>query len=140
MRILLFTVPFLVVSLFASSDYSVPGIDSDEILMPVNVWGEVRSPGVHMIPWDSDLRDALSAAGGPTSTADLSDVRIILEDFEITYNLSDFLDGEGAELPVLEPNATVYLDESGYEWWKDVIEFSYKIIIMANAVIVMSKI
>jgi len=139
-RILFFTVPFLVASLFAAGDYSVPGIDSDEILMPVNVWGEVRSPGVFMIPWDSDLRDALSAAGGPTSTADLSEIRIILTDLEIIYNLSDYLSGEGAEMPVLESNATVYVAESGYEWWKDVVEFSYKIIIMANAVIVMSRI
>lgn len=139
MRFLLFAVPFLVASSFASGDYSVPGIDSDEILMPVNVWGEVRSPGVFMIPWDSDLRDALSAAGGPTSTADLSEVRIILTDLEIEYNLSDYLAGEGAQLPVLEPNATVYIAESGYEWWKDVVEFSYKLIIMANAVLVMSR-
>ncbi len=140
MRFLFFTVPFLVASLFASGDYSVPGIDSDEILMPVNVWGEVRSPGVYMISWDSDLRDALSAAGGPTSTADLSEIRIILTDLEIKYNLSDYLSGEGAALPALESNATVYVAESSYEWWKDIVEFSYKIIIMANAVIVMSRI
>lgn len=139
MRLLFFTVPFLVATLFAAGDYSVPGIDSDEILMPVNVWGEVRSPGLYMIPWDSDLRDALSAAGGPSSTADLSEVRIIFTDIEIDYNLDDYLSGEGAELPVLEANATIYIKESGYEWWKDVVEFSYKIIIMANAVIVMSN-
>jgi len=124
----------------AVADYSLPGVDSNEILMPVNVWGEVRSPGVYMIPWDSDLRDALSAAGGPTSTADLSSIKIILTGIDIEYNLSDYLSGHGNPLPGLEPDATIYLSTSNYEWWKDVVDFSYKLLVMANVILLMSRI
>ncbi len=123
----------------AVDDYSLPGINSDEILMPVNVWGEVRNPGIHMVPWDSDLRDALSAAGGPTSSADLSSVKIVLQGINMEYDLSDYLDGEGAPLPGLEPDATVYVSASSYEWWKDVVDFSYKILVMANVILLMSR-
>lgn len=123
----------------AVDDYSLPGVDSDEILMPVNVWGEVRNPGLHMIPWNSDLRDALSAAGGPTPTADLSDVKVILLDLEIEYDLSAFLAGHGTPLPPMEPDATVYLSTSNYEWWKDIVDFSYKILVMANVIWIMSR-
>ena len=123
----------------AVDGYSLPGIDSDEILMPVNVWGEVRNPGIHMVPWDSDLRDALSAAGGPTSSADLSSVKIVLQGINIEYNLSDYLEGDGALLPGMEPDATVYVSTSSYEWWKDVVDFSYKILVMANVILLMSS-
>ena len=123
----------------AVDDYSLPGIDSDEILMPVNVWGEVRNPGLHMVPWDSDLRDALSAAGGPTSSADLSSVKIVLQGINIEYDLSDYLAGEGDPLPGMEPDATVYISTSSYVWWKDVVDFSYKILVMANVILLMSR-
>ncbi len=129
----------LVSSVSAVEDYSLPGINSDEILMPVNVWGEVRNPGMHMVPWDSDLSDALSAAGGPTSSANLSKVKIILVGIDIEYNLSDYLSGHGAPLPGMEPDATVYISTSGYEWWKDVVDFSYKILVMANVILLMSR-
>lgn len=123
----------------AGEDYCLPGINSDEILMQVNVWGEVRNPGMHMIPWDSDLRDALSAAGGPTSSANLSKIKIILTGIDIEYNLSDYLSGDGTTLPGLEPDATVYVSTSSYEWWKDVVDFSYKILVMANVILLMSR-
>lgn len=135
---------FLALIIFASicvalEDYYLPGVETDVINISVNVWGEVISPGVHMIPWDSDLTSALSAAGGPSSQADLSSVRIIAAGIEIEYNLSDFLNGRGAPVPVMEPNATVYVGRSDYEWWKDVVDFGYKILIMANVIWVMSR-
>jgi hypothetical protein len=130
----------LVTAASAVEDYSLPGVDSSEILMPVNVWGEVRNPGMHMVPWNSDLRDALSAAGGPTSTANLSKIKIILNGINMEYNLSDYLSGHGTPLPGLEPDATVYLSTSKYEWWKDVVDFSYKLLVMANVILLMSRI
>ncbi len=38
----------------------------------VDVTGEVVSPGVYTLPPDSIVQDAITAAGGPTSDADLS--------------------------------------------------------------------
>lgn len=132
-------VMFLAVFAAASSDYTVSGMEVSEITMPVNVWGQVRSPGVHLIPWDSDLRDAISAAGGPLSDADLSCVRIVSTGLEIEYDLKEFLEGRGAPMPAMEPDATVYLGRSSYEMWKDVVDFGYKILIMANVIWVMSR-
>lgn len=139
MRAFLFPVVAAVFLAAAAGDYTVTGMDAGEVTMPVNVWGQVRNPGMHMIPWDSDLRDALSAAGGPLSDADLSSVRIVSTGLETTYDLSAFLSGSGAPMPRMEPDATVYLGRSDYEWWKDVVDFSYKILIMANVIWVMSR-
>jgi len=82
--------------------YIVPGVDAERVTMTVNVWGEVRNPGVHQIPWNADLVAALSAAGGPTGQADLRDVRIVYRDFQSEYDLRAYLDGEGSTVPAME--------------------------------------
>ena len=41
------------------------------------VWGEVVSPGIFRVEEPIDITDAISLAGGPTSTADLKRVRIV---------------------------------------------------------------
>ncbi len=139
MRNLFLTLIICAALSIATEDYFLPGIETDVINISVNVWGEVRNPGLHLIPWDSDLRDALSAAGGPLAEADLSCVRIVTSDIEIEYNLSDFLNGRGAPVPAMEPDVTVYVGRSNYEWWKDAVDFGYKILIMANVIWVMSR-
>lgn len=139
MRCFFLPIVFAAVFTAAGQEYSVTGTEPGEITMPVNVWGQVRNPGLHLIPWDSDLRDALSAAGGPLTDADLSCVTIVSTGLEIEYNLSDFLSGHGAPMPAMEPDATVYISRSKYEWWKDIVDFSYKILIMANVIWVMSR-
>jgi len=112
--------------------YTVPGLDDREILMSIHVWGEVATPGTHLVPLSCDLIAGISAAGGPTSTASLSDVRIVVDSTETVYDLEGFLEGEGAPVPDLQPGATVYLRARRYEWWKDAVDFAYKIIVTAN--------
>lgn len=119
--------------------YIVPGVDAEQVTMIVNVWGEVRSPGAHHIPWNADLVAALSAAGGPTSQADLRDVRIVYRDFQSDYDLRAYLDGQGSTVPSMEPGVTVYIGRSGYEWWKEAIDFAYKIIVAVNVILVVTR-
>jgi protein involved in polysaccharide export with SLBB domain len=107
--------------------------------MTVNVWGEVRSPGAHQIPWNADLVAALSAAGGPTSQADLRDVRIVYRDFQSEYDLRAYLDGHGSTVPLMEPGVTVFIGRSGYEWWKEAVDFAYKIIVAVNVILVVTR-
>ena len=119
--------------------YTVPGVETDEVLMSIHVWGEVRNPGTYLVPVDADLIAGISSAGGPTSKAKLSDVRIVYEDSEIVYNLDRFLDADGGPVPDLFPGATIYIPTNSFEWWKTVIDFSYKIIIAVNLIWIMSE-
>jgi len=119
--------------------YIVPGVDAERVTMTVNVWGEVRNPGVHQIPWNADLVAALSAAGGPTGQADLRDVRIVYRDFQSEYDLRAYLDGEGSTVPSMEPGVTIYIGRSGYEWWKEVVDFGYKLIVAVNLILVVTR-
>ncbi|MFO8183345.1 MAG: SLBB domain-containing protein [Candidatus Aegiribacteria sp.] len=138
-----FAVPLLAVVLSVAASglerYTVPGVETDEVLMSVHVWGEVRSPGTYLVPVESDLVAGISAAGGPTSVARLSDVRIVYGDREVKYDLEDFLEGRGEQVPRLQPGATIYLNTRGFEWWKEAIDFSYKIIVAVNLIWIMSE-
>lgn len=117
--------------------YTVPGVETDQVLMSIHVWGEVRSPGTYLVPAGADLITGISAAGGPTAAAKLNDVRIVYDDTDIEYDLDRFLDARGDPVPVLRPGATIHIPTRGFEWWKEAIDFSYKIIVAVNLVWIM---
>lgn len=89
-----------------------PGTDA--FLMTVKVWGEVRQPGIYEVPIGVDLIELLSSAGGPTSKAKLSKIKIIHaeeedgEDLVVSVNVKEFLNTGNSELiPEIKPNDTV---------------------------------
>lgn len=129
----------LILAVFTASasglqGYTVPGVETDEILMSIHVWGEVRNPGTYLVPVGADLIVGLSAAGGPTKQASLGDVSIVYEDLEIEYDLHNFLNAEGNPVPELLPGATIFIRTRSYEWWKEAIDFTYKIVVAANLI------
>ncbi len=129
-----------VISLLNSSgldEYVIPGVETDEVLMSIHVWGQVMRAGTYLVPVDADLIAGISVAGGPTETAELSKVSIVYDSTEVVYDLKDFLNGEGEPIPVLMPGATIYIGEQCKEWWKDTIDFAYKIIIAVNVIWIM---
>jgi len=119
--------------------YTVPGLESQDVQMSIHVWGQVAAPGTHLVPAGADLIAGISAAGGPTQTASLSDVRIVTADGEVEYDLERFLEGEGDPVPELAPGSTVYLRARRYEWWKDAVDFTYKILVTANIIWILFK-
>ena len=128
----------LVAAASGLESYYVPGVETGEVLISVHIWGEVRNPGTFQIPVGSDLVVALSAAGGPVGTADLDNVKVVEGDAEVEYNMTEFLEAEGAPLPVLGPGATIYVPERGFEGWKEIIDFGYKILVAVNLIWLMS--
>ncbi len=114
--------------------YTVPGLETDRVRMSIHVWGEVGVPGTHLVPVGADLVAGISAAGGPTPEADLGGVSIVYEGSGVEYDLGDFLRAEGEPVPTLRPGATIHVPTRRYEWWKDAIDFAYKIIIAVNVV------
>jgi hypothetical protein len=89
---------------------------SDALLMTVKVWGEVQKPGLYDVPIGTDLVELISSAGGPTSRAKLSKVKIIREgtnDTENTVsiiNIKEYLDTGNAENIVeIKANDTIII-------------------------------
>lgn len=48
----------------------------ESLEMVVAIWGEVKSPGEYRVPYNTNLVELISIAGGPTQNARLSKVRI----------------------------------------------------------------
>ena len=87
---------------------------TDAFLMTVKIWGEVKQPGIYEVPIGVDLIELLSSAGGPTTKAKLSKIKIIHaeeedgEDLVVSVNVKEFLNTGNSELiPEIKPNDTV---------------------------------
>jgi DNA uptake protein ComE-like DNA-binding protein len=87
---------------------------SDALLMAVKIWGEVKNPGIYEVPIGIDLVELISSAGGPTSAAKLSSVKVIRlsenpEKSEvISVDVNEFLDtGNYEMIPEIKANDTI---------------------------------
>ena len=89
----------------SNAEYYSPSPDST-IVMPVNIWGNVKEPGLHYLPPGSNLHQSVSAAGGPSDTADLSSVRIL------RGGKTSYADLLGPKSVPLQENDYVYVDRN----------------------------
>ncbi len=99
----------------AASRYILPG-ERNTILMEINLWGEVKQPGIYKVPGDIDLVSLLSSAGGPTDMAKMREVRVIRaypqegDPRVMEVDLRRFIEtADASQLPNLYPGDTVYV-------------------------------
>ena len=96
--------------------------ETGKLSMVIRVWGEVKNPGVTMVPSDADLVSLLSYVGGPSDRAKLDKIRIIRfndipgEERVVYANIEAFLEtGDDSYIPVIYPNDTVVVKGT---FWK----------------------
>jgi hypothetical protein len=97
--------------------YFVDG--NGNILMNINVWGNVNRPGQVVVPEGSNLSTLISMAGGPAGNYNLKKVRVNRaypdEHGNMTYlvDLEKYIKtGDRSTLMDLQPNDTVIIPES----------------------------
>jgi protein involved in polysaccharide export with SLBB domain len=81
----------------------------------IQVWGEVKSPGIYYVTSSTNIVEAISFAGGPTSRADLSHVKLVraIKEKEVSlFNVSNYLSGKDKNPPILESGDLVYVNQS----------------------------
>ena len=125
--------PFLFLSLLVAQDKVVePPVFSDfqisseryltddkgGIMMNVNIWGHVNSPGSHIVYDGIDFASLLSIVGGPMDGANLKNVRIYREvpeaDGSLVYqiDLNEFINtGDRSEFIKIKPNDTIIVPQ-----------------------------
>jgi len=90
-------------------DVSSPFAQKNEIYIA----GEVVSPGRYNLERNIDLWDAIILAGGPTHSANLSDVKILKrkegENGMMKINLKEYLDRSEPEPPILVPGDKIFI-------------------------------
>ncbi len=92
--------------------------EKGNIMMHVNIWGHVGSPGHHLVYEGIDLATIMSVVGGPKSGANMKKVRVYREipeeDGTLVYHL-DFekfvSSGDRSEFIRIKPNDTIIIPE-----------------------------
>jgi hypothetical protein len=92
--------------------------EKGNIMMYVNIWGHVGSPGHHLVYEGIDLATIMSVVGGPKSGANMKKVRVYREipeeDGTLVYH-QDFekfvSSGDRSEFIRIKPNDTIIIPE-----------------------------
>jgi len=99
----------------------------EEVLIRIQVWGEVRSPGIYSVPTTTNLVEAISFSGGPTSRSDLNRVKLVKAlrgkktDF---YNVNDYISGKKRDPPILDSGDLVYIPQTLTSKIADFVRFT----------------
>lgn len=99
----------------------------EDVLIRIQVWGEVRSPGIYSVPTTTNLVEAISFAGGPTSRSDLKRVKLVkaLRGKETAfYNVDDYINGKKRDPPILDSGDLVYIPQSFTSRIADFVRFT----------------
>tara|TARA_B100000519_G_C14220112_1_gene427101 strand:+ start:128 stop:607 length:480 start_codon:yes stop_codon:yes gene_type:complete len=92
--------------------------EDGSIMMNINVWGHVPSPGKYLVYEGIDFASLLSIVGGPNDGANLKNVRLYREipdeDNNLVYkiNLNEFLKtGNRSNFIKIKPNDTIIIPQ-----------------------------
>jgi hypothetical protein len=111
---------------------------NNELLMRVNIWGRVRSPGQYYIPATTDLITLVSVAGGPIDRSSISDVRVVRSGIQgqnevIIVNLKKYLKtGDKRLIPQLQPEDTIVVSGSVWQFIGDIALIIGQLSLAAN--------
>ena len=99
--------------------YSGTLTGSEQLKIKTYIWGQVRNPGLYIIPDNTDLLTLISSAGGPTENAKLAKIKIIRpsEDGEnvIIVDLKEYTKTGNKDLiPILKPGDTIIVPGTTY--------------------------
>lgn len=95
--------------------YSTP--NKNRPLIPVHFWGSIETPGLHFIPSETSLVNALSLAGGPRAAADLSNVSLNRSEkgkmHKYEFNLKTGGSDEAFKFQV-RPGDTIFVEQDNF--------------------------
>ncbi len=125
--------------------YSGSLTGTEQLKIRTYIWGQVRNPGLYIVPDDTDLLTLISSAGGPTENAKLSKIRIIRSTMEgekvINVDLKEYLETGQAELiPILKPGDTVIVSGSTYYAFTKAVNWLSQIAVILSVYVAISNI
>ncbi|PID29761.1 MAG: hypothetical protein CSB55_01330 [Candidatus Cloacimonadota bacterium] len=112
--------------------------DTEQLNIPAYIWGQVRKPGLHIVPDNTDLLTLISLAGGPTEYAKLNKIRIVRQGIEgdriIWVDVKKYLEtGDKTLIPELKPGDTVIVAGTAFYAFYKMTDFLSKAVIVLSA-------
>lgn len=125
--------------------YSGSLTGTEQLKIRTYIWGQVRNPGLYIVPDDTDLLTLISSAGGPTENGKLSKIRIIRSAAEgekvIWVDLKEYLEtGQADIIPILKPGDTVIVSGSTYYAFTKAVNWLSQIAVMLSVYVAISNI
>jgi len=110
---------------------------SEQLKIKTYIWGQVRNPGLYIIPDNTNLLTLISSAGGPTENAKLTKVRIIRPTAEgekvIWVNLKEYIKtGDESLIPIMQPEDTVVISGTTFYAFSKVTEWLSNLVIFLS--------
>ena len=117
--------------------YSGSLTGSEQLKIKTYIWGQVKNPGLYIVPDNTDILTLISSAGGPTENAKLSKIRIIrptAEGEKIKWvQLKEYMETGNQDLiPILQPGDTIIVSGTIYYAFQKMAKF------LSNVAIVLS--
>ena len=118
---------------------------TEQLKIRTYIWGQVRKPGLYIVPDNTDLLTLISSAGGPTENAKLSKIRIIrateINEEIIWVDMKEYLESGNSELiPILKPGDTIVVAGSTYYAFTKVVDWLSQIAIILSVYVAVSNI
>ena len=125
--------------------YSGTLAGTEQLKIKTYIWGQVKKPGLYIVPDNTDLLTLISSAGGPTENAKLSKIRIIRTTEEgdkvIWVNIKKYLEtGDPELIPVLKPGDTIVVSGSTYYAFTKAVDWLAQIAIILSVYVAISNI
>jgi len=125
--------------------YSGSLTGTEQLKIRTYIWGQVRNPGLYIVPDNTDLLTLMSSAGGPTENAKLSKISIIRSTIEgeevIRIDLKEYLEtGKSELIPILKPGDTVIISGSTYYAFTKAVNWLSEIAVILSVYVAISNI
>lgn len=114
----------------------------DDLLMKVNIWGFVKSPGQYLVPTETDLISLISFAGGPLQEAKMKSIKLIRthgnngngrKKSVINVNVKKYIEtGNDSLIPELLPGDTIVVSGSILHHINKFFDFASKLALIAQ--------
>jgi protein involved in polysaccharide export with SLBB domain len=114
----------------------------DELLMKVNIWGFVKTPGQYLVPAGTDLISLISFAGGPIQEAKMKNIKLIrarqdngngIQKSVINVDVKKYIKtGDDSLIPELLPGDTIVVSGSTIYHLGKFFDFASKLALIAQ--------
>lgn len=99
------------------------------------VWGQVKNPGLYSLSGSPDLFDLISAAGGPTSGADITRVLVIREQNRTRHRVNLLRLAQSGKPFFLTAGDVVIVPESFWSQVKNTLPVIHTALTVTNLVV-----